>query len=203
MTFSHGGTEISCDMVKMDRSKLYGSIQREVLDENGAACRLVTMGSDGKTLIPTGGTAFGYFSPDGAWRDKDDLQPVDLEGADIERVESTLRQVVALDTTVEVDELLGHKIRLAYLLEPGEGSDFPVEVVSALGGGAIYTFPFSYRASFEADQAFVVQAQDGSVWMLVGKPCDIQFIGFEAAVAAEAEEDADTQDEDFIDFGIM
>lgn len=199
------GTPFACDLSKIDRSKLYGYIDTEVLDEQQRPCRLATLAADGKTLMPAGGVALAYVSPNGLWREKADLKAVNNEGAEIQPVISTFKAAVALDQTATAEDLLDHSIRMSYLLTPeGEGAAFPPELLSALAAGSIFTFPFSYRGGLTADTAFLIQGQDGSPWMLVGKKTKVQFISFEqqAALIADTDSEEDEDSED-IDFGMM
>lgn len=199
------GTSVACGLDKIDRSKLYGYIDSEVLDEQQRPCRLATLASDGRTLMPSGGVALAYVSPGGLWRDKSDLKAVNLEGQPIEPVISTFKAPVDLTQAATAEDVLDHNIRMSYLLTPeGDGAAFPPALVSELAAGKIYTFPFSYRGGLTADTAFLMQGHDGSIWLLVGKKTHIQLISFEqqAALADEsgAEEDAEAEE---IDFGMM
>ena len=106
LTFSYKGKESVADMGKVDRSKLYGYSKTEVIGEDEKPCSLATLSNDGRTIIPSGGTALAYFSPDGMWRDKADLTAVDLDGDEITPVKSTLKAPVELSETVTVEELM-------------------------------------------------------------------------------------------------
>ncbi len=197
-----GGT-VACGIDKVDRSKLYGRTETEVLDERGRPCRPAMLANDGKTIIPRGGIALAYVSPAGFWRDKSDLRAIDLNGNPIEGVTSTFKETVALEETCTCEKLLDHNIRMVYRLEPAEDQAFPADLLDALGDGAIFTFPFSYRGGLTADTAFVLQA-DGAVWLLVGGQTDIHFIAREdpSGIAGTEEEEEDEESEDF-DFGTL
>ena len=201
LIFTYEKKELPCQINKVDRSKLYGSVKQEAVDDDGNPCRLVTMGSDGKTLIPMGGTAFAYIGSDGRWCDKDSLTPVDLEGEEIEPVKSSFSAPIPLKQKVDVTEYLSHNIRLVYQLDPEE--DMPDKLLKELKDGTIYQFPFSYRGGLEADAGFMLTDPEGAIWMCVGKPTRIQFVGFEQSggvpeVDEEEEEDAVG---DLMDFG--
>jgi len=45
----HRGVELSFTIEKLDRTKLYGSVDVEALDDQGRRCELATLASDGKT----------------------------------------------------------------------------------------------------------------------------------------------------------
>ena len=91
--FLFGDLEFDCDIFKVDRTKLYGKIDVEAVDEQERVCQLATLSGDGKTLIPAGGTALAYISPEGMWREKGDLKPVNLEGDEIVPVGSSFKAV--------------------------------------------------------------------------------------------------------------
>ena len=200
ITYSHGGDEFECRFSKVDRSKLYGRVGMEALDENEDTCHLVTLSSDGKTLIPSGGTAFGYLSPDGLWRKKADLLPFNLDGEELEPVSSTLKATTSLEETATIEEYLSHKFRLAYRVD----GDMPEDLKGKLADGTIFKFPFSYRGGLNPDTGFLLQGKDETVWMIIGQPARISFVGFEAAVSRDVDEEGGEGDlDDLMDFGIM
>ena len=58
LQLSYEGKEIACGIAKVDRRKLYGYTETEVVDsETEQVCSLATLASDGRTLIPPGGMA--------------------------------------------------------------------------------------------------------------------------------------------------
>lgn len=201
LVFDVAGKEITCGMTKVDRTKLYGYVDTEVLDENEETCELATLAGDGKTLIPLGGTAFAYLSPDGLWRNKSELVPVNVDGEPIESVKSSFKAPIPLTTKVTVEEYLSHNIRILYALTAEEGLE---QIAKELSDGGIFAFDFSYRGGLVADRAFLLQGQDDTVWMAVGKPTGISFIGLQQQAVSLAEEDtaADQEDGD-LDFGMM
>ena len=194
------GVDIPCFPEKVDRSKLYGFIDQEVLDSKGRKCVLATLGDDGKSVIEAGGTAFAQLSVDGEWIDKSALKPVDLEGKPITPVPSTYNAPVPLTTKATVEEYLNHAIKGAYVLR--SESDLS-GLVAELKSGTIYTFPYSFRGGLEADVAFLIAAADGTPFLCVGAPANIQFVGLEqSAPVVEEESDADEGDEE-VDFSMM
>ncbi len=202
LQFQFGSDEFSCTISKVDRSKLYGSVQVEALDEEGQRCSLATLAGDGKTLIPMGGTALAYFSPDGMWRDKDSLKPVDLDGNEITPVTSTFKLATPLVTKATYEEYLSHNAHLIYQLNLVGDAAFPSALVEELNEGTIYQFPFSYRGGLEADQGFLLAGADGVIWMVVGKKTDIQFVGSEqAGTLVVEEEDASDDGDESMEFG--
>ncbi len=192
--------EIPFHLSKVDRTKLYGKVELETLDEQGRPCRLVTLASDGRTMIGSGGVAMACFTPDGEWRDKSALTPVNLEGEEVQPVGSSFKTVTPLTTKGTIEDYLSHTIRSVYEMECEDDMD---DLRQELIQGEIFSFPFSYRGSLETDTAFLLANSNGDVFMAVGKKADIQFFGFEQVATAE-EEDAtgEAEDED-MDFSMM
>src|SRR5262245_26660935 len=114
LVFQWGDTDLSFALAKIDRAKLYGYKDVEVLDEKGNPCELATLAEDGRTVVGLGGTGLGYVDADGLWSDKSQLLPVDVEGNQIAPVASSFSAPIKLFETVTADEYLGHNIRLVY-----------------------------------------------------------------------------------------
>lgn len=194
LAFKLGKSQFEADIRKIDRSKLYGRVQTDTFDLNGAECDLATLARDGRTLIPYGGTASGYLNKDGLWVESRERKPVDLEGRELTEVPSSFDAPIALKAKATSEDLLDHPIRLAYLLV---SEKFPAPVRKSLDGGDIYRFDFSYRGGAIADPAFLLADEDGDVWMLIGSHSDVEFVTFEqAAICApvaqkDSEDDAD------------
>ena len=201
LDFTFAGETSACGLEKVDRRKLYGYVDSEVLDGADQKCELATLASDGRTIIPAGGIGLATFSPDGRWLDKSDLSAVDLEGNPIEPVESSFNAPIALEETASIEEYLSHNIRMVYALSAEDG--ISGKLLAELAAGKIFKFDFSYRGGLTADPSFLLEGKDGSVWMAVGSPTDIEFISYEqVGFAVPPDEDADEED-DGIDFGMM
>ncbi len=194
------GTEIAFDLEKVDRSKLYGTREVEAVDEKGRKCDLATLADDGRTVIGRGGTAHAMLSPEGAWLEKSALKPVDPEGKPITPVPSTYSAPVPLGSKASIEEYLSHNIRSVYVVRPqGDASALGKELQS----GAIYTFPYSFRGGLEADAAFLLAGKDGNVFLAVGNPTRIRFVGLEQAASLTEEGPGEEEDEESLDFGMM
>ncbi len=194
----HDGTEIPLQLEKVDRTKLYGWVETEVHDDKGRRCDMAQLTDDGRTIVPRGGRAIAYLSAQGMWCDKSSLAPVDAEGAPIVPVVSSYAAPIPLATPATVDDVLAHDIRLAYRVAPDAGAE---ALAAAVRGGAIWTFPYSFRGGLEADQAFLLEGADGHVFLLVGRPCAFEYVGLRAPVWAD--EGEDLTDDDDLDFGMI
>ena len=62
LIFRHGKSELSFQLDKLDRDKLYGYIDTEAHDSQNRVCQLAILGGDGKTLVGRGGSALQYLS---------------------------------------------------------------------------------------------------------------------------------------------
>ncbi|MBC6480897.1 MAG: hypothetical protein GDA56_27075 [Hormoscilla sp. GM7CHS1pb] len=200
LILTYDGKDIPFSLAKVDRSKLYGSVDIETLDEDGKICEMAVLAGDGKTLIGKGGTALAYISQNGEWCDKSNLKPVDFDGNEIKPVQSSFNQPNSLERKVTIDEFLNFNIRSSYMLNCE--TELDPKLLEELGNGAIYAFPFSYRGGLEPDTAFLLKGTDDTIWMLVGKETEIRFIGYEQT-AAVPEAESEIEEDDDMDFGMM
>src|SRR5262249_26849630 len=153
LVLRHGGAELSFNIEKLDRTKLYGSVDVEALDDKGRPCELATLASDGKTLLGKGGTASGFLSQDGAWLDRATLKPVDAFGDPITPGPSSFSAPVDLGEEGSVDDYLSHNIKSVYALTTdGDTTALQAE----LKAGKIYKFPYSFRGGLVADVGFLL-----------------------------------------------
>jgi len=203
LVFRWKGTDIPLELTKVDRSKLYGKTVTETRDSECKLCRLATLAGDGQTLIESGGLASAYMTEDLAWKERGSLKPVDLDGNAVTPVQSSFKEPVELTEEASIDYLLEHNVSSAYLLSPAEEAALPEDLAGLLNEGKIFTFRFSYRGGISADPAFLLQGADGSFWMLVGKPCRVEFVGFEQASGMVESEDESESEDDDLDFSMM
>ena len=202
LVFEFENSEVTFDMVKVDRSKLYGFKELEVMDDDGSNCELATLAEDGRTVIGKGGTGIGYISADGLWADKTNLKPVDIEGEEIKPVKSSFGTPIPLSEKVSVTEYLKHNIRLSYLMQPDSLNE---ALMKSLSDGAIYKFPYSYRGGLEADAGFLLMNSDNQVFFLVGDPTVVEFVGLQQAASVAPDDDLSDDDSDggLMDFGMI
>lgn len=206
LQFTFGEQKFDCEINKIDRSKLYGRVDIETLDLDGGRCSLATLANDGKTLIPYGGTAFGYVNPDGEWITRSELNPVDKDGNALTAVESSFDNPISLSEKASEEEFLDHSIRLCYALKPEP--EFNGEILNSLDSGTIFKLGFSYRGGISADPAFLLKGSDETVWLLIGSPSTIEFVSLEQAAicaATQSEDSIDDEDDDNddLDFSML
>jgi hypothetical protein len=204
LVFVFDGDSIAFEMQKVDRSRLYGFKEIEVLDESGSKCELATLADDGKTLIGKGGTGVGYLTADGEWSSKEELKAVDVEGREIKPVISSFAAPIELDAETTFDDYLNHNMRLIYTLStesPAEG------LYRKLKGGAIFRFDYSYRGGLFPDHGFLLMNEANEIFFLVGDSTNVEFLGLQqsAAVFTEGadESEEETFADDLMDFGMI
>ena len=186
------GVESSFKLEKLDRAKLYGKRQRQVLDPSGARCERAELTRDGSLLIRAGMTAQGYFDQGGAWVPNRELVGLDAAGQPLPLVPATLGVAQALAGPVAPEELLDLAVRSVYVLTP-EGLD--PKLAERLAAGEIFRFIFNYRADYNAETAFLVGNKAG-YFALVGDPTSAPW----AELATVAAETFDEGDDDELDF---
>ena len=200
LNFKFGKTTFECMLNKIDRSKVYGSVQIKTFDHEGNDTELFSLARDGRTLIGLGGTGAGYVNKDGFWIETGERIPVDVEGDPMELIDSSFDSDIRLKDVVDETVLLDHPIRLAYHLT---AEKLPDSFNESLKDGAIYQFGFSYRGGPVADPAFLMNDTDGDLWLLIGNASDIDFRGYQqvaicaAAVTDEVEDDSEDDNFDF------
>lgn len=195
------GETINLSLDKVERAKLYGYVETEVVDEAGKRCELATLTGDGHSIVGKGGTALGYLSPNGLWRKKSDLKAVDVNGNVITPVKSSFDAPITLDTKATIDEYLSHNINTIYCLTPEIVSD---ALKDELATGTIFQFSFSYRGGLEPSVGFLLQGSDGNMFMCVGSKTAIEFVGLKATAAIIADDEAaPAEEEDMLDFSLV
>jgi len=198
LTFVHGGTEVALSIEKLERGKLYGTVDVEALDEHGRRVELATLAPDGRTLLGKGGTASGFLSQEGRWLDRSDLRPTTIDGQEIKPVPSSFAAPVALERKATVEEYLSHNIKSVYVMtgEPGEA------LVKELAAGTIYMFPYSFRGGLVADVGFLLAGQDDAIFLAVGQTTQLHFLGLDQLPLYEDEEEG-ASDEDELNFDML
>jgi len=203
LIFQTGDKENPCDIVRLDRKKLYGWKEVVAIGPDGDECIRVDVDETGSFIIPKGGKALGNLSIDGRWVEKSDLKAVDSEGNPAKRIPSSFDNPIVLDQTVDIETYLDHLIDAVYIISPAEEiKESLIKQIRSADG--IFTFPFNYRADYGSRAAFLIETK-GNLYMLVGTPTGFEFIGMEQMadlnVAEDEEEDFSLEDD--LDFSMM
>jgi len=199
LKLSLDGEEFSVQLKKIDREDLYGSVEIEAFDEKGNPAQLLVLASDGKTLLNKGGTALATVDQKGNSIERPSLKAVNLEGEEIEMVESSFSAPNKLKVA-DIDDYLSQVVKSIYVLDPDEGGDLKF-LLDHLSSGLIYSFPFSYRGGTEYDNAFIIGNKDDA-FMVIGKQARFQFAKLNQAARLDSLEEEEVSGDD-IDFDLL
>lgn len=184
---------------KIDRDMLYGSMEIEAFDEKGNPAQLLVLAADGKTLLDKGGTALATLDEKGNSVERNTLKSVNLEGKELDLVESSFSKPNKLKKA-EVDDYLAQLVKSVYILDPHEDGHIDY-LLDHLSGGLIYRFPFSYRGGTEYDNAFVV-GNGSDAFIIIGKQANFQFSKLNQVAKLDSTEEQDISGDD-IDFDLF
>jgi hypothetical protein len=199
LILSLDGQEFPVDIEKIDRDRLYGSVEIEAFDEKGKPAAIKVLAADGKTLIDKGGTALTLVDEEGRSISRSELQAVDPNGDPIEPVPSSFGQPNVLKRAV-MEDYLSQIVKSVYVLNPAD--DSPLDYLyDHLISGEMFAFPFSYRGGLEFDSAFIVGAGKDA-FMIVGKPATLQYVKLNQAAALDSVEEAEIS-ADELDFELL
>ena len=106
-----------------------------------------------------------------------------------------------LEKTVTIDEYLSHDVRAVYQVSC-EGADL-TPLTSKLKKGTIFQFPYSFRGGLEPDAGFLLLGADGTPFVAIGSPTQLEFVGLEQSAAITSDADEGEESEDSLDFSMM
>ncbi|CAK0742711.1 conserved hypothetical protein [Gammaproteobacteria bacterium] len=178
---------------RLDRAKLYGYKERQVIDAEGQSCSPAYLTSDGSALVPGGGLAMLYVDPHFATIERSDLKTVDAQGVELALHASTLGACQALDP-VTPQQVLDHVIHTVYQLAPEQ---LGPQLAIALEAGQIFKAPFAYREDYQLQTLFLVKGEN-AFFALIGSPTGFSLVRREAILEENlTEEDELSEDLDF------
>ena len=134
-----GGVQSTFDHEKLDRAKLYGKRQRQILDPGDQRCERAELSRDGTLLIRSGMTAQGYFDEAGAWIPNARLVGLDAEGKPLPHVPSTLGEPQKMVGPVDASEIFDLAVRSVYVLSAAGLDPTPQAPLQA---GKVFRLPF-------------------------------------------------------------
>ena len=199
LVLSLDGQEFPVRLTKIDRDKLYGTVEIEAFDEAGNEAYLRVLAYDGKTLIDKGGTALATVNESGTSISRKNLVPVNSDGEELKPVTSSFSAHNTLERA-SIDDYLSLTVKSVYSLDAADDGDLDF-LKDVLSDGRIYKFPFSYRGGIEYDAACLLENQ-GDVFMVVGVPSVLQFLKLGQAAVLDVVEDQAVSEED-LDFDLL
>jgi len=193
LIIQHDGGELSFALARLERSKLYGTRRRVALDARERPCTRAALTADGATLLVSGMTGQGHFTPDGRWVARGEMVPLNAEGIVVETSPSTLGVPQPLEGPVDPREILSLEFLSVYMLAP-EQTDAPL--LQALKAGTVYRLPFNFTAGLSRETGYLTANDDG-VFLIVGRPVEIPWAEHSAVFVPDVAEDDDVDDLDF------
>lgn len=188
-----GGVQSTFDHEKLDRAKLYGKRQRQILDPSDQRCERAELSRDGTLLIRSGMTAQGYFDEGGVWIPSGKLIGLDAEGKPLTHVASTLGEAQKLEGPIDPGEVFDLAVRSVYVLNAA-GLDPKLE--AQLKAGKVFRFSFSYRGGYDKEVAYLVGNTSG-YFALVGSPAQSEWCELQTVVADDGAADEGDDELDF------
>lgn len=195
LVFEIDGAQIEVGMEKLDRKKIYGWVDKKPVDVSGRTCYFGALSADGSHIFGPGCFEMGHMDEGGSWVERTELRAVDKAGHFLEKLESTFKRTITLDEQVPIETYLDYTAKLVYQLEASQ--DLIDQVRDADG---IFRFPYNYMASFTPDDAFLIESE-GNLFLVVGEPVGMEFVGPDQIFAAE--EDEGEEESDDLDFGMF
>jgi hypothetical protein len=190
-----GESEISFDIVKIDRSKIYGSRKRIAIDVDGNQCSRAALLADGSELLTSGMTAQGYFTETGRPVARQEMVGIDDKGTVVATKPSTLGVPQKLEGPVDPSEVLNLSLESVFYLDALSGID---SIEAQLKEGKVFKFLFNYSAGFEVETAYLV-ANDEGYFALVGACVSPQWIEEAEIFVPDESSVDDSEDLDFDD----
>ncbi len=130
---------------------------------------------------------------------RSELRTVDLDGNELQPVESSFRHLNQL-AEASIDNYLSLIVKSVYWMQPDEGSDMAV-LLEHLGEGRIYSFPFAYRDGIETDEAFMV-GNKNDAFMIIGDQATLRYMAFDQPVKLDSPEEQEVSADD-LDFDFL
>ena len=193
VTLLFQGSEVLFAPARVERSRLYGSRKRVAVDAAGQVCTRAALTQDGTTLLTSGMTAQGHFTPDGRWISRAEMVGLDATGQIVAVQPSTLGVPQPVAGPVDPAEVLSLSLQSVYLLTP---SDPTHPLITALRDGQVFRCPFNYAAGLEVETAYLLGNDEGC-FALVGQRAPAPWTEEGATFVAETLADDDSADLDF------
>ena len=198
LNFCIGKNKFEASITKVDRDKVYGFVEEQVLDKNGKICNTGNLLDDGQTIIMTGATALKNINDKNIEVDKKSLRTVYMDGKDAVLVPSSYDEEIQLQKVL-MEDLFNLEVSTVYQLN-WEDNDAKSSMLKELDEGKLFSFVFNYRADYEGADAILLSAQK-EVFILVGRLLSFEFLE-NKSIAPFIETEVPEQDDE-IDFAML
>jgi len=196
VSFKIEGSLLESEIVKVDRTKLYGTSEKIVYDTNKEECVLSDL-YEGSIILPRGSVGQVLVDDNGNSVSKSELVGFNLQGEKVEKVPS----IFSIENNckkVEIDDFISSSIKSIYQLVIDE--DQIESWKKYFTNDEVYLFEFNYREDYEGDDAFLISNEDG-FFISVGKSNEFEFLELSNVSVEDTDEDIEIEDD--LDFSMF
>ncbi|MDC1391752.1 hypothetical protein N8334_00215 [Flavobacteriaceae bacterium] len=196
VNFKIEGSLLQSEIVKVDRTKLYGTSQKVVYDTNKEECVLSDL-YEGSIILPKGSIGQVLIDEEGKSVSRSELIGFNIQGEKVEKVPS----IFSIENSckrVDIDKFLSSSIKSIYQLIIDEEQ---IEMWKKFFlNDEIYLFEFNYREDYEGDDAFLISNEQG-FFIGIGKSNELEFLELSNISLEDTDDDIDLEDD--LDFSMF
>jgi len=196
VSFKIGGSLLESEIVKVDRTKLYGTSEKIVYDTNKEECVLSDL-YEGSIILPRGSVGQVLIDENGNSVSRSKLIGFNLQGEKVEKVPSIF-SIENNCKNVGIDDFISSSIKSIYQLVIDE--DQIESWKKYFTNDEVYFFEFNYREDYEGDDAFLISNEDG-FFISVGKSNEFEFLELSNVSVEDTDEDIEIEDD--LDFSMF
>lgn len=196
VSFKVQGDLLESEIVKVDRTKIYGSSEKIVLDTNKEECVLSDL-YEGSIILPKGSVGQVLIDDSGNSVSRSELIGFNLQGEKVEKVPS----IFSIENNckkVEIDDFISSSIKSIYQLNIDETQTESWKKYFL--NDEVYLFEFNYREDYEGDDAFLISNEEG-FFISVGKKNEFEFLELSNVSVEDTDEDIEIEDD--LDFSMF
>ena len=196
VSFKIGGSLLESEIVKVDRTKLYGTSEKIVYDTNKEECVLSDL-YEGSIILPRGSVGQVLIDENGNSVSRSELIGFNLQGEKVEKVPS----IFSIENNckkVEIDDFISSSIKSIYQLVIDE--DQIESWKKYFTNNEVYLFEFNYREDYEGDDAFLISNEEG-FFISVGKSNEFEYLELSNVSVEDTDEDIEIEDD--LDFSMF
>ena len=168
--FNFGGNILESEIIKVDRTKLYGSSKKIVKDPKGNVCITSDL-YEGSKILPKGSISQVLIDDKGSFVKRSELVGFNLNNQKVEKVPSIF-SLENICEKVDLDEFMSVSIKSIYQLNIDQTiiNTWKEKFLN----DEVYHFIFNYREDYEGDDAYII-SNGTDYFVTVGKKNDFQY----------------------------
>lgn len=196
VSFKIEGSLLESEIVKVDRTKLYGTSEKIVYNTNKEECVLSDL-YEGSIILPKGSVGQVLIDENGNSVSRSELIGFNLQGEKVEKVPS----IFSIENNckkVEIDDFISSSIKSIYQLVLDK--DQIESWKKYFTNDEVYLFEFNYREDYEGDDAFLISNEEG-FFISVGKRNEFDFLELSNVSVEDTDEDIEIEND--LDFSMF